>query len=185
MMSPVSKYSGHRAARIGAIVSDSGAAKQALLLQFAARRRSEGLRIAGLVEIAAPGQGSECGALDVLDLATGARIAISQDLGPGSTACNLDPGGVAMACAAAQRAIEQGADLVVLSKFGKLEAGHGGLCDAFAAAMAAETPVLTTLKPLMRAEWAHFANSLSDELPPSLDALENWWRGLAQDIAAA
>jgi len=83
----------------------------------------------------------------VLDLATGARIAISQDLGPGSTACNLDPGGVAMACAAAQRAIEQGADLVVLSKFGKLEAGHGGLCDAFAAAMAAETPVLTTLKP--------------------------------------
>ena len=96
-----------RSARIGAIVSDSGAGKQALLLQFAARRRSEGLRIAGIVEIAAPDQASECGALDVLDLATGARIPISQDLGPGSTACNLDPGGVAMACAAVQRAIER------------------------------------------------------------------------------
>ena len=58
-----------------------------------------------------------------------------------------------------QRAIEQGADLVVLSKFGKLEAGHGGLCDAFAAAMAAETPVRTTLKPLMRTEWADSADS--------------------------
>jgi hypothetical protein len=121
-----------RAARIGVIVAESGADKQVLLKQFADRRRGEGLRIAGLVEIAAPDAHSGCGALDLLDLATAARIAISQNLGPGSTACNLDPGGVAMACAAAQRAIEAGADLVVLSKFGKLEAGNGGLRDAFA-----------------------------------------------------
>jgi nucleoside-triphosphatase THEP1 len=174
-----------RAARIGVITAESGAEKQALLKQFADRRRGEGLRVAGVVELAAPDSHSDCGALDLLDLATGARIAISQNLGPGSTACNLDPGGVAMACAAAQRAIEAGADLVVLSKFGKLEAGNGGLRDAFAAAMAAETPALTTLKPAMRDEWANFAGPLFDELPPQLDALENWWRGLARKRSAA
>jgi hypothetical protein len=174
-----------RSARIGVIVAEAGAEKQALLLRFVARRRGEGLRVAGVVELAGPDHASACGALDLLDLATGARIPISQDLGPGSTACNLDPGGVAMACAAAQRAIEAGADLVVLSKFGKLEAGHGGLCDAFAAAMEAETPVLTTLKPLMRVDWSAFAGPLSDELAPSLDALETWWSGLAMASAAA
>ncbi|MDI9850165.1 DUF2478 domain-containing protein [Rhodoblastus sp. 17X3] len=174
-----------RAARIGVIVAESGAEKQVLLKQFADRRRDEGLRVAGVVELVAPDAHSDCGALDLLDLATGARIAISQNLGPGSTACNLDPGGVAMACAAAQRAIEAGADLVVLSKFGKLEAGNGGLRDAFAAATAAETPALTTLKPAMRDEWAAFAGPLFDELPPQLDALENWWRGLARKRSAA
>jgi nucleoside-triphosphatase THEP1 len=174
-----------RAARIGVIVGDDGAGKQELLLQFVARRRFEGLRVAGVVEVPASAGSCACGAHDALDLATGARFALSQDLGPGSTACNLDPGGVALACAAAQRAIEFGADLVVLSKFGKLEAGHGGLCDAFGAAVAAERPVLTTLKPLMRPDWALFAGPLSDELPPSLDAVEIWWRGLAISFVAA
>lgn len=117
-------------ARIGAIVGEAGDQKQALLWDFIERRRAEGLRVAGLVERHAQSAPAECGAHDLVDLATGARFAVAQDLGPGSTACNLDPGGVALACAAALRAIAAGADVVVLSKFGKLETERGGLCDA-------------------------------------------------------
>ncbi len=47
-----------------------------------------------------------------------------QDLGAGSTACNLDPSGFVKACEAVERAMEDGADVVVLSKFGKLEAAR-------------------------------------------------------------
>jgi nucleoside-triphosphatase THEP1 len=172
-----------RAARIGVIVGDAGAEKQTLLAEFAARRRREGLRVAGVVELIAPSPFSACGALDLLDLATGARFGVTQALGPGSTACNLDPGGVAMACAAVENAIAAGADLVILSKFGKLEASGHGLCDAFAAALSADIPVVTTLKPTMRAEWAQFAGALSDETP-NREALESWWRSLASACAA-
>jgi len=172
-------------ASIGAIVMETGSERQALLARFADRRRGEGLRVAGVVETPVAGARSACGALDLLDLATGARIGITQELGPGSIACNLDPGGVALACAAVQRSIDAGADFVVLSKFGKLEASCSGLRDAFAAAALAGIPLLTTLKPALRDEWRDFAGSFSVELPPDPDALEMWWRGLTEARAAA
>ncbi len=161
--------------KIAAVSGASGSSNQALLADFVKRRRTEGLRVAGLVEVAERAEAGACGRLSVMDVATGASIAISQNLGPGSTACNLDPGGLAEACAAAQRAIESGADLVVLSKFGKLEAARGGLCDAFAAAIEAELPIVTTVNPVMREDWTRFAGDLSDDVFASEDALEAWW----------
>ncbi len=163
------------APKIAALSGASGPSNQALLADFVKKRRAEGLRVAGLVEVSEKAESGACGHLSVVDVATGARIAISQDLGPGSTACNLDPGGVAEACAATQRAIEQGADLVVLSKFGKLEAARGGLCDAFAAAIEAELPIVTTVNPVMRQDWTRFAGPLSDDVFASVEALEAWW----------
>ncbi len=162
--------------RIAAVSGDKNISNQALLAQFVEKRKAEGLRVAGLVEFPEPGDGGACGRLSVVDIATGARIAISQNLGSGSTACNLDPRGVTEACAAAQRAIDEGADLVVLSKFGKLEAARGGLCDAFAAAIHAELPIVTTVNPALRGDWALFAGALSQDVAATADALESWWR---------
>jgi nucleoside-triphosphatase THEP1 len=167
------------APKIAAVVGSSNISKQDLLADFVRRRRAQGLRVAGIIEVAEKAASGACGSLFVLDLATGARIAISQDLGAGSTACNLDPGGLAEACAAAQRAIEAGADLVVLSKFGKMEAGRGGLCGAFASAIDAELPIVTTVNPVMREDWARFAGDLSDDVAPDAAALESWWSALA------
>jgi nucleoside-triphosphatase THEP1 len=171
------------AARIGVIVGPSGPDKRALLAEFARRRRQEGLRVAGLVEATEKGTGA-CGALSLTDLATGDRIAISQDLGPGSTACNLDPSGVARACAAAQKSVG-GADLMVLSKFGKLEAAGQGLRDAFAAAVMAGVPVVTTLHPLLLADWTDFAGDFSDRIEAQAESLDLWWRRVASALAAA
>ena len=165
--------------KIAAVVGSSNISKQDLLADFVQRRRRQGLRVAGIIEFAAKAASGACGALSVVDLATGERIAITQNLGPGSTACNLDPAGLAEACAAAQRAIEAGADLVVLSKFGKLEAGRGGLCGAFAAAIDAELPIVTTVNPLMREDWTRFAGDLADDVVADAEALESWWNGLA------
>jgi nucleoside-triphosphatase THEP1 len=161
--------------RIAALSGNANVSNQALLADFVQKRRAEGLRVAGLFEVPERGEGGACGRLSVVDVATGTWIAISQNLGPGSTACNLDPGGVAEACAAAQRAIDGGADLVVLSKFGKLEAARSGLCDAFAAAIEAELPIVTTVNPVLRQDWARFAGSLSDDVFSSAEALEAWW----------
>jgi nucleoside-triphosphatase THEP1 len=166
--------------KIAALAGESRAANQTLLADFVQRRRVEGLRVAGVLEVAERSGTGACGRLSVVDLATGASIAISQDLGPGSTACNLDPGGLAAACAAAQRAIEAGVDLVVLSKFGKLEAARGGLCDAFAAAIEAELPVVTTVNPAMREDWTRFAGALADDVFASAEALEAWWNAASR-----
>jgi hypothetical protein len=99
-----------------------------------------------------------------------------QDLGPGSSGCHLDAAGVTQASDAVQRDIAQGCDLVVLSKFGKLEAGGGGLRDAFSAAFEAGVPVLTSVSGALEEPWRHFATPLFAIVPADAARIEAWWR---------
>ena len=137
------------------------------LARFAALRQREGLRVAG------------CAGRTVRDLKSGRRHVIGQDLGPGSLACHLDPAGVAAACADALEAIEAGCDLVVLSKFGKLEAERSGLVDAFAAAILRDLPVVTSVAPAFSRSWSLYAGDLAAYAEPTEAALERWWLKVA------
>jgi hypothetical protein len=169
--------SGSATPRIIALQGAESAAIQRLLAEFAARRKQEGIRIAGAVEVAR--DGGACGSLALTNLSNGAIIRISQDLGPGSTSCNIDPAGLAEACVAVEREIAQGADLVVLSKFGKQEAARGGLGDAFGAAIAAGLPVVTAVSPAMAEPWQAFAGGLSAFIQAEAALLEAWWTAVS------
>jgi len=160
---------------IAALQGASTASIQRLLAEVAASFARDGLRVAGVVEIADPAASGACGRLALRELSTGALFAISQDLGPGSTACNLDAGGLAAACAAVEQALARGVDLVVISKFGKQEAARGGLADAFRAAVAAQAPILTAVSPAVAEAWAVFAGPLAEYLPANREAVAEWW----------
>ncbi|MBS7537788.1 DUF2478 domain-containing protein [Ancylobacter lacus] len=151
---------------------------QRALADFAARRRASGWRVAGLVEEQLGPPGSGCTGQGLRDLTTGAVFPIDQDLGRDSTACHLDSSGVAAACMAALSAIEAGCDLVVISKFGKLEAARGGLIDAFRAAVEREVPVLTAVAPALAAPWQAFAGEMAAIAAPDETALEAWWQAV-------
>ncbi|MGD0764599.1 MAG: DUF2478 domain-containing protein [Roseiarcus sp.] len=161
--------------QIAALQGAPGETIQTILSQFAEALKRDGFRVAGVVEVSQCGAEGACKHLAVRDLTSKAVIKFSQDLGAGSTACNLDPSGLAKACEAVERAIEEGADVVVLSKFGKLEAARGGLCDAFRAAILADLPIITTVSPLLADEWSQFAGPLSNKVPATMDALGAWW----------
>jgi len=161
--------------RIAALQGASSAAIQSLLGDFALQMARRGCRIAGVVEHLGEGK-SACGSRSVRDLSTGAVISISQNLGEGSTACNLDPSGLIEACAAVERAIAAGVDLVIISKFGKLEAERRGLSGAFRAAIDVGVPVLTSVSPAMTAAWRLFAGPLSQFIAPDAALIDAWWR---------
>ena len=163
------------AGQIAALQGAPGETLQTILSQFAEALTRDGFRVAGVVEVSRCEAEGTCKTFAVRDLTSRAVITFSQDLGVGSTACNLDPSGLAKACEAVERAIEDGADVVVLSKFGKLEAARGGLCDAFRTAILADLPIITTVSPLLADEWAQFAGNLSTKVPATLDALGAWW----------
>lgn len=143
------------------------------------------VRIAGVIE-AMEGAGSEPGAcgLEVLrSIADGREFSLFQDLGTGSTACALDPAGVAEACAAVCRDIAAGCDLVILSKFAKLEAENGsGLMAAFVAALEAGVPILTAVSPGRRGQWDAFAAPYYEVLSPNLHEIAVWWAGQSPAI---
>jgi hypothetical protein len=159
---------------IAALPADNSAEVQALMRRFAEYLVGEGMRVGGVTQTRDDGAGR--GRIVLRDVQSGAHYPISQDLGPGSVACNLDTSELALACAAVERAARAGAGLIVISKFAKQEAGRGGLCDAFRAAMSARIPVVTAVSPYFRDEWRVFAGPLAEDVAPDLDALIDWWR---------
>lgn len=164
---------------IAAIHGGSSSKAQALLKAFVARW-SDKARIVGVVEEAGVGSGRACRAGRLRSLATGALYPLFQDLGAGSGACDLEADGAVAACEAVRHDIAKGCDLVVLSKFGMLESERqGGLAFAFIAALEAEVPILTAVSPRFEAAWSRFAAPLYASLPPDMDTVEAWWRGVS------
>lgn len=154
-----------------AVVQGAESAVIQALFRMIADDWGTGIRIVGLVEEPE----SDDGPAHLRSLGDGSRYALFQDLGPGASSCGLDPGEVVRAGEAVRRDIAAGCDLVILSKFGKLEAEErSGLLPAFAAAVEAGVPVLTSVAPRHGASWGRFADPLSTLLPPDIAAIAEW-----------
>jgi hypothetical protein len=66
--------------------------------------------------------------------------------------------------------------LLVVNKFGKIEADGGGLRAAIALAVDSAIPVLVGVPARNLARWRAFAGELAVELPAETAALESWLR---------
>jgi hypothetical protein len=142
------------------------------------------VRVAGVIEEGHGLAGRGCRAGYLRRIADGTRFAIFEDLGPGAEACHLDGRGAVGAAEAVKSDIAAGCDLVLLSKFGKLESGRGGLTAAFEAAIAADRPILTSVSPEFEPAWAAFAAPLFVVLPADPQRIAAWWRAVRADDLA-
>jgi hypothetical protein len=164
-------------ARIAVVKGASNATIQDIF-QSLADRWSRSARVAGVLAEHHGLAGRACSAGFLRSILTGERFPIFQDLGPGSTACHLDGSAMLSATEAVQRDIAVGCDLVILSKFGKLEAANSGLADAFRAAIEADVPILTSLSPACETAWKMFAMPLFVALHPNPGEIDAWWLGV-------
>jgi hypothetical protein len=166
------------ASPIAVVQGASSEAIQGLLADFAARvAEAGGVRIAGLIECAPEGCHGDAPAL-LRTIAGGRTFPIFQDLGPGSTACALDSVSLVAAGEQVRADIAAGCDLVVLSKFAKLEAeNRSGLLAAFGDAIGAGLPIVTAVSPKFMDRWDAFAAPLYACLPADAAALDAWWQG--------
>jgi hypothetical protein len=160
-----------------AVVQGPGPVVQVLFRTLAERWQGEA-RVVGAIAEDHGLPDRACSAGYLRSLADGARYPIFQDLGRGSQTCHLAGDGALVAGAAVAKDIETGCDLVILSKFGKLEAGGGGLREAFAAAIEAGVPVLTTVAASQAAPWEAFAAPLFAPVAAEPDAINAWWQGV-------
>ncbi|TXL71114.1 DUF2478 domain-containing protein [Vineibacter terrae] len=163
--------------KIAVVQGMQGAVVQDLFRVLAARWQGCA-RLAGVIAEDHGLPGRACSAGYLRSLASGERFAIFQDLGPGSAGCHLAGDGALAAAAAVRRDIATGCDLVLLSKFGKLEANGGGLRDAFGAAIEAQVPVLTSVSPAQLAAWKAFAAPLFTVVPADADRIDAWRRSV-------
>lgn len=162
--------------RLAAIVYDDEVDANRLLADFARALMRRGIRVQGLVQQRAAA-GRRCdGDVFLFDLDGADDFRISQDLGSEATCCRVDSGAVAEASAVLRRGLAAGADLLVVNKFGKLEAEGGGFADEILTAAAGGMAVVTTVHRRHLEAWRRFCGGLASELPPRAEALDEWWR---------
>lgn len=166
-----------QAPAIGVLLHEKGDDGSTILASFALGLRAGGANIGGLVQRTAH---SEAGkrAVMLIDLRTGASFRISQDLGPLSTACSLDPQGLAEASAVLRREMAAGVDLLVVNQFGEMEAAGGGLVAETFEAASRGIPLLTSLATCHRAAWEAATEGAGEMLDSSPEALKAWWERL-------
>ena len=166
------------APRIAAIVEADRQMADAMVDRFANELTAAGYRVHGLIQRRIPGDKS---ASVLLDVATGARYPLFQDLGSGSQSCSVDTGMMANASAVLRRALIEDADLAIANRFGPLEASGGGFLAEAMALMAEGIPFLTIVTDGTVPAWRHFTGGRSAELPARLDALHAWFGDLHRD----
>ncbi|TPN77559.1 DUF2478 domain-containing protein [Mesorhizobium sp. CU2] len=157
---------------IAAIVGAESTLIQKLLVEAVSDWRRAGLTVCGVVEEAA---GRSCSGF-LRNLETGAEFAMYLDEPPVHTSCHLDELGVVDACASVVDRVAA-SDLVVLSKFGKLEAVGSGLFEAFETAIALGKPVLTSVAPKHHYAWQRFAPE-AVFIGAGRASIEAWKRGV-------
>jgi len=161
--------------QIGVVQGAPSTVVQSLLGAFVSELPGS-VRAAGVIEDLTGVADEACAVGSLRSVRDGRTFSIALDLGPGSTGCKVDGGGIATACEAVCRDIEAGCGLVILSKWGKVEADRSGLADAFATAIDAGVPILTSVAPKFMSAWEAFAAPMYVVLPPDLASLQNWWR---------
>ncbi len=164
------------ASEIAAIVGPDGTTTQALLSDAVAAWRTAGVKVGGVIAETHGIPDRTCGAGLLRDIATGQPYKIYFLTAPSNTSCHLDAAGVE---AAGDGLLEQikDSDVIVLSKFGKLEAMHQGLASVFDAARAAGKPILTTISERQHDAWRAYAPDAAT-LPPDAAALQAWWQSV-------
>ena len=145
---------------IGYVSQAGRGASDAILADVVTLLSAQGLRLAGTVQSTAErADRAQCD-MDVQVLPDGPSFRISQDLGKQSKGCRLDPGALEQAVVAASARLD-GADLLIINKFGKLEAEGRGFCGLIAEALGLGIPVLVGVNGLNLAAFHQFSGGLA------------------------
>ncbi|MGE3873880.1 MAG: DUF2478 domain-containing protein [Parvibaculaceae bacterium] len=168
-----------RQSSIAVIANRDGQDAQGLLARAAAGWRSTGARVVGVLAESNDAE-AVCSAGFLHDIASGRKYSVHLDTPPAGQTCHLDAAGMDDACLGLLGQIAS-ADVVVVSKFGKLEAMQQGLWTAFTSAAAAGKPLLTTVSPKHVEAWMRFAPAAA-----WLDAdglsVERWWQSMKPQV---
>jgi hypothetical protein len=117
--------------------------------------------------------------LGVTLLPDGELVGLALDERLHSGGCRLDPDRLASLSMRLAAAIDDGADLVIINRFGRSEAEGKGLIGLIPQALDADIPVLIAVPEQRFAEWIRFSEGMNVRLACRRDALDRWWRTVA------
>jgi hypothetical protein len=161
--------------KIGYVMSPGRGDVDRVLGRLAETLMARGVDVAGVVQT-----NTDCGPakacdMDVEVLPAGPVLRISQDLGPGSRGCRLNPEALELAVGLVGQRLNGDTRLLVVNKFGKQEAEGRGFREVIGAALAQDIPVVVGLNGLNRDAFEEFCGGMAEALTPELQALLDWF----------
>ena len=147
----------------------------AVLRAFAADLSARGLRTVGMV------QAGQCAdsSLSAVLLPSGETLLLAQDFDPAAKGCRLDLARLQNAGERVAEAMAQGADLLIVNRFGKRERDGKGLGYLIERALDADIPVVIAVASDRFNDWVKFAGGMTVKLACDRPALDQWWNDVS------
>jgi hypothetical protein len=155
----------------------------ALIAEVAARLQAQGARLAGTVQSNHDRPDRRKCDMDLSVLPDGPTLRISEDRGDLARGCTLDSGALEQTVHEVQMRLD-GAEILIVNKFGKREGEGKGLVPVIAEALGRGMPVLVGVNGLNLAAFLAFAGNETVGLRADLDCIADWClasRSLAAD----
>jgi hypothetical protein len=145
----------------------------ALIAEVAERLAASGVRLAGTVQSNHERPDRKKCDMDLRVLPDGPTLRISEDRGDLARGCILDSGALEQTAFEVERRLD-GADMLIVNKFGKREAEGKGLVPVIAEALHRGLPVLVGVNGLNLAAFLAFTGAEIEGLPTSAEAVADW-----------
>jgi hypothetical protein len=162
---------------LAALVYERDQDPDTVLRNFAADLNGRGFRAVGLVQLGH--HDADAPQLSAMLVHSGEQLRLFQDLGPGATGCKLDVGQLLDAGTRVASAIDAGADIVVINRFGRQECEGKGLAYLIERALSSDIPVVIAVPSHRFAEWIAFADGMSVKLHCDRESLDAWWTAVS------
>lgn len=163
---------------VAALVYEAHQPPDGVLLDFVAGLKAQGLRPVGLVQFGHHNAG--VAELTAMMVHSGQRVDLFQEAAAYTVGRRLDLDKLAAARSAMMAAIDEGADLLVVNRFGRQEQQGRGLAHLIEYALGADVPVVVPVPTFRFDDWIAYIEGMCVKLPCQGDALAAWWNGLAQ-----
>jgi nucleoside-triphosphatase THEP1 len=138
--------------------------------------RSNGVRVAGLLQhFGEPLPGGKR-SMYIEDLSTGERIRIDLPRGPEASGCSLDSDGLNRAACALRSAIAERPDVLIVNRFGVQEAEGHGMRAELAEAVGSGLPTVVAVSQSLLGEWEKFLGEPGHIIQPEPTEIVNWSR---------
>lgn len=144
-----------------------------LIASVAERLAAKGLRLAGTVQSNRDRPDRKKCDMDLRVLPDGPTVRISEDRGELARGCILDSGALEQTVFEVERRLD-GADILIVNKFGKRESEGKGLAPVIAEALHRDMPVLVGVNGLNLAAFLAFAGEEIEGLATCPDIVTDW-----------
>jgi len=162
---------------VAALVYQAHQQPDGVLLDFVANVKAAGLRPVGLVQFGHHNAGAA--ELAAMMIHSGERVELFQPASTYLRGRRLDLDKLALARAAMTEAVNRGADVLIVNRFGRQEQQGRGLARLIEHALAADVPVLIPVPEFRFDDWIAYVEGMCVKLPCERAALQTWWNGLS------